>query len=233
MNKKEKEKGKIMKKEKTIFLPSRDNKNELRMDTVAYDEDNLIATVGGISIKLGAKTEILSYTPVLRADRKELISRGYSYNVTHSYSPSHKPIVRTVPSTYKYFYGEDKIIEYLLNPNFDTKIRDSFWTGKYYNGWEDIKRESYPFSNEFSFVNLYQYLSENNMLNDEKYLEVLKEYLKVFKITKTNKRITEEDFQKKYPYASRKRFVAERAYYVQTEIAKANSKILALRKGKE
>ncbi len=139
--------------------------------------------------------------------------------------PSYESLVRRVPAQYRYFYGEDEIIPYLLNLELSTQIRDSF-----YARHAEVKYESFSFFNEFSFYNLYQYLNKKELLNEEQYLKIIKEYVSIFKIIKTKDRITEGDFLQKYSYATRSTWVVEKAYRFQKDIAQANHKILALKK---
>lgn len=218
-----------MKKEKTIYLPDR-AKEKIKVGKVIYDDKKLLTTVNNISLKLGASVETTNtpYTMTTRPCRKEFVRRPYTYNISHSYLASYNPLQRTMPGLYRFYSNEDKMIPYLLSLSLEEEIIDSFYIRDL-----EIKWESFNFWNEFCFEKLYEFLNQNNGWNDSKYLEVLREYLKVFKIIKTNERITEEYFKEKYYYATRTNVGVERSFYYQRQIAERNAKVLFLKKVKK
>lgn len=215
-----------MKQEKIIYLPST-KEDEISINKVIYEEKNFIETINEISLKLGAKKQITDQKSFLleRPYRVQPKKYSHTYHITDSPSKTYKPFQRTNPRKYEFYSREDQIIKSLLSIQFSTWIIDRF-----YNKKEEVIYENFNFSNEFCFWDLYQYLEKNKLLNDFKYLEILKEYLKIFKIIKTKNTVTEEDFKKKYSSATRKNWVSRDAFRLQTQIAQANSKVLSLKK---
>lgn len=115
----------------------------------------------------------------------------YIYNISHSYSPSYRSKKQHVPGLYEYYYNEDKIIHYLLHPQFSIAITQCLFRG------QNLESQFFLLENKFCFWNLYQHLKENNLLNDSKYLEVLSLYLEVFDIIKTDTTIGQDYFKNK------------------------------------
>ncbi len=210
---------------KIMKLPS-ENGKEIALNTVTYDKKKFFETINEISIDLGGKClrqdlplNLISGQSRVYTVRKQRLDLVRSTHTLFGY----KPIYKKSKGIYEFYYNEDTIIKYFLNPVYQTTFRYHH----YFRGIE--MSESYPFCDEFTFKKIDEYLTKKNRIENSQYLEALKKYLQIFTITPTEERITEAMLVEKYQDSYHAAMAGQDEFNLQKDLAKSNQKILSLK----